>query len=427
MAGRFRVALAVAVLLASALLLFLLRGHDAMAQQTIWSVQTGTAHTDATYGLARDQQGYLYLVGNTDGDLGDPSAGKADLVIVKYDPSGDLIWSRQFGSAGYDLAQGAALGGDGNLYLVGYTDGHLYASNSGGLDAFVAKFSPDGTLLWGRQFGSGGDDEGSGIAADQAGNVYAVGTTYGPLFGPMSAERDSDCFLVKYDSEGNQLWGKRIGNSHQDEGGDICVGTQGTLFLAGSTTDLFNPDAPYVDAFLAKTDSDGNILWGRQFGGGGTLVDGAGSLIADESGNAYIGGTINVGDALREPGAPTPDGFVAKYDSGGNQVWLNQLSTAGDEGVIDLTMDSQGNIVAVGSTSASLFAANAGGDDAFAVKYSPSGTALWSHQFGTSSDDSASGVAGCTDGGLCVAGTTEGSLYGTNAGGEDIFLVKFQQ
>lgn len=97
------------------------------------------------------------------------------------------LWFRQFGTAGGDAAFDAAVDSAGNVYVAGRVAGTLPGeTSSGGDDAFVRKYSPDGTVQWTRQFGSSAYDQAFGVAAHGT-SVYVVGRVDGPLPGQTSA------------------------------------------------------------------------------------------------------------------------------------------------------------------------------------------------------------------------------------------------
>ena len=113
-------------------------------------------------------------------------AGSAFAATAPVPPQ----WVKQFGSAQIDYAKDLVTDDSGNVYVAGTTHGAVDAattlapnSNSGGTDAFVAKFDPQGALLWVAQFGSGADDFIEGITLDRFGFLYVAGWTMGSMPG----------------------------------------------------------------------------------------------------------------------------------------------------------------------------------------------------------------------------------------------------
>jgi hypothetical protein len=134
--------------------------------------------------------GNVYVVGETDGALGGPNQGYYDGWVIKYDGSGHRLWSRQPGTSEGDAAFGVATDTDGNVYVVGETEGALGGPFKGASDAWVIKFDGDGHQLWSRQPGTSGWDDALGVATDTDGNVYVVGETNGALGGPNQGYYD---------------------------------------------------------------------------------------------------------------------------------------------------------------------------------------------------------------------------------------------
>src|SRR5439155_701956 len=140
-----------------------------------------------------------YVAGTTDSGLGGASAGDYDAFVAKYDPAGNALWIRQFGTSGDDGPCGVAVDAAGNVYVAGFTSGNLGGASAGDYDAFVAKYDAAGSAFWTRQFGTSDYDDAHGVAVDAAGNVYVAGSTSGSL-GGASAGYD-DAFVVRLSRE----------------------------------------------------------------------------------------------------------------------------------------------------------------------------------------------------------------------------------
>ncbi|MEK7874329.1 MAG: SBBP repeat-containing protein, partial [Chloroflexota bacterium] len=147
-----------------------------LAQAVTWTSQFGTTGSDAATGVAVDSAGNIYVTGYVAGALpGQTAAGGTDVFVRKYDSNKNIVWTAQFGSIKDDSAKSIALDSVGNVYVAGYTSGILPGQTSAGSsDAFVAKLSSAGFLVWTRQFGSTGGDLGEGVAVDGSSNVYVT-------------------------------------------------------------------------------------------------------------------------------------------------------------------------------------------------------------------------------------------------------------
>ena len=167
----------------------------AHAQGIEWIRQFGSSATDLGLKISVDASG-VYVAGHTIGALpGQTSAGGADAFVRKYDASGNELWTRQFGSSAFDLALGISVDASG-VYVAGHTTGALPGQTSAGSgDAFVRKYDTSGNVVWTRQFGSSASDVAFGISVDASG-VYVAGWTFGALPGQTSAG-SFDAFVAK--------------------------------------------------------------------------------------------------------------------------------------------------------------------------------------------------------------------------------------
>lgn len=149
-----------------------------------WTKQTGVSGVNTSgYGITVDSPGNIYVTGNTGGGLdGNSITGNSDVFVIKYDSSGNKQWTKQLGvssknTTGYDIIADVF----GNFYIVGETDGGLngntyYANGTYKNDMFVLKYDSSGNLLWSKQMGSSGEStSGKSIDLDSLGNPIVVG------------------------------------------------------------------------------------------------------------------------------------------------------------------------------------------------------------------------------------------------------------
>jgi len=321
-----------------------------------------------------------------------------------------IEWARQLGTSVGDCSYSGAVDASGNAYISGYTQGNLGGTNAGGgTDAFLTKYDGSGNVLWSRQLGSAGGDDSYSVALDATGNAFISGHTGGNLGGTNAGSYDA--FLAKYDGSGNHLWSRQLGTSVLDSSDSAAVDAFGNAYIAGWTQgSLGGTNAGGTDAFLAKYDGSGNLLWSRQLGT--STNDYSHAVAVDASGGVYISGYTS-GDA-----------FLAKYDGSGNPLWFQQIGTSSSDQSNSVAVDASGNIYISGSTQGNLGGTNAGGADAFLAKYDGLGTLLWSRQIGTVSDDRSYSVGVDASGNAYISGYTQGNLGGTNAGDWDAFLAK---
>lgn len=386
-----------------------------------WTRQLGSTASEQSYSVAADGLGNVYISGNTDGPLVGPSAGSSDAFVSKYDVSGTLQWTRQFGTSAGDLSHGVSADGLGNIYISGQTGGSLGGPNAGGRDAFVNKYDASGVLQWTRQFGTSADDVSLGVSADGLGNVYISGYTLGSLGGPNVGLPDA--FVSKFDASGTLQWSRQFGTSADDTSFGVSADGLGNVYISGRTFgSLGGPNAGGNDAFVAKYDASGTLQWSRQLGT--SADDISNGVSADGLGNVYIAGGTS--GSLGGPNAGGQDAFVSKYDVSGTLQWTRQLGKnveSGQDVSWGVSADGLGNVYIAGGTSGSLGGPNAGDLDSFVSKYDSAGTLQWSRQPGTSSVDISTSVS--ADGlSVYISGYTHGSLGGPNVGENDAFVVR---
>jgi len=172
----------------------------------LWVAQFGTAADDVAAGVAVAPTGEPYLAGSTLGAFpGATSAGDSDLFVAKLDPSGAWQWLRQVGTAQLDRAGGIAVDSNGSAYVNGWTMGWFPGTNNMGReDVVLTKLEANGQLQWTRQIGSSGYDQGRGVALDGAGVIHVTGWSRGAFPGCTSLGL-SDMFLAKFNSSGLRL------------------------------------------------------------------------------------------------------------------------------------------------------------------------------------------------------------------------------
>ena len=168
-----------------------------------WTKLLGSSSKESGNQIITDNSGNVYVTGFTEGILdGGNLKGSRDMLIAKVNSSGTFQWVKQIGDT-YSEGKDLSLDSDGYIYIVGFTNGDFDGnSNIGGADIFVAKYNPlDGNKLWSKQYGSSFDDYGSGIAIDTLNNVYITGYTKGGMYGNISAG-NFDIFVMKLNSDG---------------------------------------------------------------------------------------------------------------------------------------------------------------------------------------------------------------------------------
>jgi len=325
------------------------RKYDSKGSE-LWTRQFGTHNSDDALDVAIDGAGNVYVVGGTRDALpGQTHLGQRDAFVRKYDSDGNELWTRQFGTKGNDNASGIVIDGVGNVYVVGGTERALPGQTQlDWRDAFVREYDSDGNEIWTRQFGTLPFDDALDVAVDGPGNVYVLGDTAGG-FPDQTNPGDRDAFVRKYDSDGNELWTRQLGSPGRDRGRGVGVDGSGNLYVVGEAFGAFPGQARLglYDAFVLKYDSDGNELWTRQFGTQGN--DAALGIAIDAADNVYVVGQAD-GILPGQASLGFEDAFVHAYDSDGNELWTRQFGTERTDLAIGVKSNGAGSLYVVGQT-----------------------------------------------------------------------------
>ncbi len=390
------------------------------ADEPEWVRQFGTVATDAANGVATDAEGNVYLAGQTGGSLAGPNRGGYDVWVAKYNPAGQRLWRQQFGTDAYESANGVAIDAKGNVYLSGYTEGALVDTNGGAADAWLAKFDSQGRKLWSRQFGTQGNDVAFAPATDGQGNVYLIGYTEGSLGGDHRGSLDA--WVAKYGPSGKLLWRQQLGTEADDLAAGVATDATGNVFVAGYTEgSLVRTNLGGADVWLAKYDPAGRPLWRRQFGTKENEV--AYVPATDAKGNVYLTGYT--GGSLGGANQGWTDVWVAKYDPSGHVLWRQQLGTVAIDHAWGAATDEEGNVYLTGYTEGPLAGFPNGFYDAWVAAYDGGGRLLWMNQLGSYRWDNASGVATDRAGNVYVTGYTNDLLGRVHFGGFDAWFAKY--
>ena len=431
-----------------------------------WVKQAGgTDSVVKGYGLTMDVYGNSIVTGKFTGTcvFGETntlhSGGASDIFIAKYDPSGDLVWVRQAGGTSDDEGYGIATDGAGNIIVTGKfqgdaTFGQTVLASRGESDIFIAKYDPAGNLLWVRQAGGAGDDQGLSVAVDGIGYIVVTGnfrgtTRFGLDSTPLSlcsVSGSSDIFIARYDVNGNLVWVKKAGGIDYDEGLGVATDSCGNniitgrfgdsaTFGTGTTTETTLSSSRGSDIFIAKYDVNGNLVWARQ--AGGTADECSFGIATDVYGNSIITGrfkgTASFGETVLTSRGGS-DIFIARYDVNGNPVWARQAGGVYDDLGQGISADRSGNILVTGefhsrANFGQTSVKSTGGSDIFLAKYDMNGNLLWVEGAGGRHDDCGNDVAVDPGGSINMVGSfrdtaTFGALSLASHGAEDAFVLK---
>ncbi|MDJ1469362.1 SBBP repeat-containing protein [Xanthocytophaga flava] len=319
----------------------------------LWAKNTSTdPENQSGYGLEIDKDGSIYVSGAftssaSFNSIKLTSQGGSDIFLAKFDSNGNPIWVKSAGSnggVGYELGRDVALDANGNCYLTGgfqntasFATGVTVTSAGGNNDIFLAKYAPDGSVLWVKRAGGNGEDIGIGLATDVAGNIFLTGrfsntSNFGSI--NLTSIGNFDGFIAKYAPDGSVTWAQKVSSSNADFGQGTVVDAGGNCFIVGQYGGSTTLNCAKIankgqgDIYVAKYDPSGNILWAQN--AGGTADDAGYSLGIDKIGNCYVTGTFASSPATFGKSSFTNKGirdiFVAKLFSVPNSITLSEVN-----------------------------------------------------------------------------------------------------
>jgi len=360
----------------------------------------------------------ILVIGTTESVL-TPDAetpGSNDVFVQTYTYDATDFWVEQrtvqFGSTGSPMDSVRAVAFDGSaLFVAGNTERVFpdapAGDDAGGRDVFAQRYTHEGLLEWTRMYGE--DSADLDFALVVTGDAVYLGGNLG----------DQEGFVRRYGVDGSDGWGDTFPEDSYAVVYDAFADDT-AIYLAGMG---FGPSGSTIeDFFLRKYDLDGNLDEGVSQYDGTSMRDGARAVFVRDD-TIYLAGWTE-GTLAGQASAGGRDAFLRAYDAGGTILWTRQFGTPDTDTALGLYGDPSG-VYVVGATIGALEGENAGGADAFIRKYKPNGDLLWTDQFGTTADETASDVA-TARGGVYVVGSTGGSLAGqTSLGGTDGFLQKY--
>jgi hypothetical protein len=403
-------------------------------------MQSGATLSDGFVpkGVAIDSGGNSYVVGNlfgtaNFGGIQLTTYGGSDIALIKYSPTGAVLWAKHFGDISAQNATGVAVDTAGNVYIIGwytgsvdFDSGFVTANN---YDVVVAKYSPTGAPMWSKVLGGSSTDEGVGIAVDGTGNVYVTGVFAATVDfggGPLTSAGGFDVFLAKYTTNGAYAWATRMGGTSVDNAMGIAVDGSGNPIVTGYFSGTANFGGGNLvstganDVFVVKYSAAGAHQWSKRFGDANDQR--AYAVAAESAGNiavtGYYYGTIDFGGGAVPASTNGACSFVAKLNANGGQVWSKGVCPASGlgSGGTGVAFDSSGNLIVAGGTVDPLdlgggpLTAPTGTYDPFVVKYASDGTYQWARRFTNDWDDHANGIATDSSGNVYEVGDTTAGL-----------------
>jgi len=324
-----------------------------------WTRQFGTGDRDVPLAVAVGPAGEVAVGGFTYGALQDGYTGDGNAFVRVLDATGEVLWTRQFGSVLNDGVAGLAWTADGDLVAAGSTRGAIDDAT-----AFVRRFDPGGGLRWHREFKLApgvGYDAAEAVAVGPSGEIVVAGRTV------------DDAFVRRLDAAGelcpDACWTRTIATAGVDRAEGVAVDAAGRVAVAGWTDGVlpgFSGEG-FDDAFVRVYQASGDVAWTRQFG---SIDDDRAAAVAfAPDGRVVVAGrTLGTLAGGSQAGW---DAFVRSYPADGGTPWTRQIATPGADRGWGVAVDALGDVVVAGEVGGLLEGAHAGGADAFVRKYGP--------------------------------------------------------
>lgn len=351
--------------------------------------------------ISTDSNGNVYVAGER------YNGADYDYATVKYDPNGVLLWTAVYDKGGNDSPRSLTVDTTGNVYVTGIS---VNVDTNFDFDYATIKYDTNGNQLWVARYDNGGNDVPSKVVLDSSGNIYVTGTS---LQGGHS-----EYATIKYNpNDGSALWVAR--NAGVAAGArDVAVDLSGNVYVTGGSCDPINQFScsNFGYATIKYSSSNGTQIWMKMYRNGTSGSDGAYALSLDTSGNIYVTG-------LSFNGA-TPDYATLKYDSDGNQVWINRYDNGDYDQPTAISTDVSGNVYVTG------YSSNGIDYDYASIKYDTNGNSLWVARYDNGGYDLSQALSLDTMGNLYVTGSSIGTNddYATikyDAAGNQLWAVRF--
>lgn len=433
--------------------------------------------------VAIDRFENIICAGTTTGSVGKITDGSQDGLVAKFDRTGKLLWTVQLQSnGGSDGCGSVGVDDDGNIYCGGTTDRLLgtgtvlnkYYVNPNFVwlprpvvrvdtDAFVAKISPQGQVLWIKQFGSAGEEACSNLAVSPSGNAYCGSVTTDQIGTHAETGLDEGIggtnlspMVAKISSNGNILWIRQFGSLTQpaqymaeDKCGGVALDEDENVYCGGYTRGNLNGETnggqnPVTgihsqDPFVWVLDKNGFTVDLFQFGINASTPyalsvnvnanEVCEDITVDKEKNVYCAITHS---GLFGETANGTDFTVVKWNSSHQVEWIRQMgqntmipgyTNAGHQVIHALSIREDGTLLAVGSTTGSTAAPLSGPSDILMVNFDQNGNIIWGSQFGSSGSENCLGVTTDQSGNIYCSGNTNGAWGDTYGGGANDAVI----
>ncbi len=360
------------------------------APDTLWTRTYGGINGDNGYSVQQTSDGGFIIVGTTSSY----GAGSSDIYLIRTDSDGDTLWTRTYGGDSAEVGFSIQQTNDNGFVIVGST------KTASAESCYLIRTNSNGDTLWTKMYGGSSSIE----YIEQATSVQQTSDGGFILIGAHL----SDVYLIRTDAIGDTLWTKMYGGNSFEFGTTIRQTTDEGFIIAGYTYSTLFGD---LDVYLIRTNSNGDTLWTRTYGG---IGDDAGKSVHQTTDGGFI--ITGITDSFTDT---IGDVYLIRTDSRGDTLWTETYG-GNDFGIgSSVQQMSDGGFIIGGTT----FSFNAGNYDVYLIRTNKGGDTLWTKTFGGTGDDGAESVQITEDGGFIITGET--GSFGDTLG--DVYLIRMDK
>ena len=379
-------------------LFLLLQNLPAQSLQRIWEQTYDAGDFEYPAMVITSSDTALLICGNKINTVD----GNSDILLIKTDSFGNILWQNLYGGNGDDVSASAFETPDKNYLIIGSTNS--FSDMTADYDIYLLKLTMNGDTLWTKTVGSDSTYEraySSIITSDN--KILVVGTVQ------SFSDGIQNMLVIKMDQNGNIIWKKTFGGEVVEIGESVLETDDNGFLITGETTSFGIATPFYTNVYLVRTDANGDSLWTRYYGN--TWYDYSRSIIKADD-NSYI-----VSGWYATNGAEVSDFYALRIQDNGDNTWTRLYGGGGYEYSYDIVKRGNNDFILIGNTNSS----GAGSYDIYFVNINSNGDTIWTKTFGSSVYENAKGALRTDDGNYIVYGQRKPFSV---SNGSDILLVK---
>ncbi len=363
--------------ISSLILLFILSLSPSVfagAPDTLWTRTYGGANDDFGYSVQQTSDGGFIIAGSSNSFS---EFDNHNVYLIRTNESGDTLWTRTYGGNSSELGQSVLETSDGGFIITGKTS----SIGAGKEDVYLIRTDSNGDTLWSKTFGGNENDVGNSVLqTSDSGFVIAGLTTLEDLHPYI--------YLIRTNLHGDTLWTKTYGRGI---GYSVIQTINDEFIVAGYKIPLITNG---IMSHLIKTNSVGDTLWTKTYGGDST--DLAYSVQQTDNGGFIVAGYTN------SFGAGNLDAYLINTNSNGDTLWTRTYGGIDTDWGYSVQQTSDGGFIMAGET----YSYGIGGSDVYLVRYNSNGDTLWTKTIGGAVTELGRSVQQTKDGGYIITGSS---------------------